>query len=268
MGIFRGMSLSYIWHRVRHVFHSSETLCWLYYSECGRSLQSLERGYRNHTQALSLEPFPVCLPEFTPLSGAPVWREWDGYTTCSNLEFHPGRHLPRGPPEAAAPPRPMGRLSLQHQLPAHFLVVTYFPQGSRLQLWVGMGPQPKDSHGPEQKGFCFCFNLPSSLTWTITEDSKPILFYFFNSPGLLYTQTEGSFSNTSQTMTPRPLQNPPVPSPHIKSKILALCSLRSSHLVTLGGLLAAQHTASHLGPLRLAVPQTRSVESSAPHFLQ
>lgn len=131
-----------------------------------------------------------------------------------------------------------------------------------------MGPQPKDSHGPEQKGFCFCFNLPSSLTWTITEDSKPILFYFFNSPGLLYTQTEGSFSNISQTMTPRPLQNPPVPSPHIKSKILALCSLRSSHLVTLGGLLAAQHTASHLGPLRLAVPQTRSVESSAPHFLQ
>lgn len=70
--IFRRMSLSYVWYRIRHVFHLSETLCWLRYSECGRSSQSLEWGYRNHTQALSLKPFPVCLPEFTPVSGVPV----------------------------------------------------------------------------------------------------------------------------------------------------------------------------------------------------
>lgn len=115
------MSLSYIWHRVRHVFHSSETLCWLHYSECGRSLQSLERGVQKpHAGSVSRTFSCLSARVHTSLGSSSLKRvRWLQHLLKSGI---PSRTPPpRGPPEAAAPPGPMGGLSRQHQLPAHSL---------------------------------------------------------------------------------------------------------------------------------------------------
>lgn len=148
------------------------------------------------------------LPKFILLMGVPAWREWDGYITCSNLEYHPPR-LTWGPTQAQGQ-----TLSLQHQIPSHSPVVRRLgrhplsagitPPGSS-----GSGKQPKDSHGPKQiKLFCSIFlSYLDSYRGLKTNLS---CFHLFCSPGLLYTNTEWCFSDITRHSSLITVQCPPL----------------------------------------------------------
>lgn len=130
-------------------------------------------GNENQVQALSLELLPICPSLYF------LWEFQPEESEMATLPVQTWSTTHQGSPEA--PPRPRDRLFLSSTrfLPTPLLSGdlegTPFPQGSHLQVPVGVGSNQKTVMVQSRLN---CFAPSSSLTWTVTEASKPIFLVF------------------------------------------------------------------------------------------